>query len=288
MGCDNSNLHRAKAAQDDEFYTMLEDIEKELDHYKGNFINKTIYCNCDDYQVSNFFRYFGENFENFHLKKLIATCYKGGTGRAVKAVMTDKNTVDVTELTGDGSFDSPECIELLKEADLIVTNPPFSIIRRLFDIFLEYDKKFIIVGPTTAVQNKVLLPLMQSGKLQVGINYIKDFINHGQIKKVGAVWYATVPNDVPRKNLNLIKEYYPIRYPKYDNYDAIECNDSNAIPRDYYDVMGVPISYMKFHNPEQFEILGISDNIQVNGKELFVRLFIRRKHRDEDQEISLW
>lgn len=288
MGCDNSNLHRAKEKRDDEFYTLMEDIEKELEHYKGQFLDKIIYCNCDDYQVSNFFKYFGENFERFHLKKLIATCYKGGTGRAVKAIMTDPYTISVNPLSGDGSFDSPECIELLEEADIIVTNPPFSQIIKLFDIFLEHNKKFIIIGPTTAIQNKKLLPLFQAGELQIGINYVKDFINNNNIKKVGAVWYTTVPNDVPKRRIKLIKEYYPIRYPKYDNYDAIECNDSNAIPKDYYDMIGVPLSYSKFHNPDQFEILGISDNVRLNGKELFVRIFIRRKNREEERELPLW
>lgn len=287
MGCDNSNLHRAKAVQDDEFYTMLEDIEKELEHYKGNFINKTIYCNCDDYQVSNFFKFFGENFERFHLKKLIATCYKGGTGRAVKAIMTDPSKVSVNELTGDGSFDSPECLELLKEADIVVTNPPFSIIRNLFDILIKNDKKFILIGPTTAIYHKVLLPKFQSGELQIGINYVKNFINHGQLKLVGAVWYTTVPNDIPKRKLILEKEYTPYRYPKYDNYDAIECNDSNKIPKFYYGVIGVPLSYSKFHNPDEFEILGISDSLQLNGKEVFARIFIRRKTVDEP-EPSLW
>lgn len=124
MGCDNSNLHRAKLAKDDEFYTQLDDIYKELDHYKQNFIGKVIYCNCDDPNVSNFFKYFSENFENFKLKKLIATCYKGGTGRAVKAIQTPYET-KITPLEGDGSFDSPECLEYFEEADLIVTNPPF-------------------------------------------------------------------------------------------------------------------------------------------------------------------
>lgn len=129
--------------------------------------------------------------------------------------------------------------------------------------------------------------MMQTGEFQVGVNYIKDFIHNGHIKKVGAVWYSNVPNDVPKKDMILQKEYYPIRYPKYDNYDAIEVSKSEDIPRDYEGVMGVPISYMKFHNPETFEILGISDNIQLNGKELFVRLFIKRK-KPVEKETPLW
>ena len=202
--------------------------------------------------------------------------------------MSDPYKVNVTDLEGDGSFDSPECVELLKEADIIVTNPPFSIIRKLFDLLIDYKKKFIIIGPTTAPQYKRLMGMLQSGEFQCGVNYVKDFINRGQLKKVAAVWYTNVENDVPKKKLRLTKEYYPHRYPHYDNYDAIEVSDSLNIPMDYFGVMGVPVSYLKFHNPEQFDIVGYGDSCTINGKEIFMRFFIKRKYNDNIPEPSLW
>ena len=243
----NKNLNKAKEAKKDEFYTQLEDINNELRHYREHFRGKTVLCNCDDPRVSNFFTYFAYNFEFLGLKKLITTCYKNqnidlfSQNKCEQAVYLvyegDKNgdhipnaeEIGVKPLKGDGDFRSKECIELLKEADIVVTNPPFSLFREYVAQLMEYGKKFLIIGHQNAIKYKEIFPLIKENKLWLG--YGEDII--------------------------LYKHYTPEEYPKYENLDAINVNRTEDIPCDYDGLMGVPITFMDKYNPEQFEIIGV-------------------------------
>jgi hypothetical protein len=310
------NLNNAKKAKNDEFYTQLTDIEKECYHYREHFRNKVIYCNCDDARESNFFKYFAMNFEFFGLKKLITTGFKAD-GKGVCLVYEgDKNgnriaddcEIQVTELQGNGDFRSDECIELLKQADIVVTNPPFSLFREYVAQLVEYDKKFLIIGNMNAVTFKEIFPLIKDNKMWLGVNEkggsrkgnSLSFINNGEVKDVSSWWYTNMDNKRRNEELILYKQYSIDDYPKYDNYDAIECGRSREIPCDYDKVIGVPISFLMFHNPSQFEIIGCcepaisldelknkenfkeykSRQIFVNGvlcQKTYHRILIRRK-----------
>ena len=308
----NSNLHAAKVAKNDEFYTMLTDIEKEMSHYKDFFKGKVVYCNCDDARESNFFKYFSKNFEFLGLKKLITTGYKPEGKGVVLIYEGDKNgnrkvddaEVVVKELNGSGDFRSDECIEFLKEADVVVTNPPFSLFREYVKQLMDYGKKFLIIGNQNAITYKEIFPYIKNNELWLGVsmnganrwfyapdNYevkenaagykVEDgrkmfFVN-------GVVWFTNISNEKRNTKLDLFKRYSN-EYPKYDNYDAIEVSRVENIPMDYDGIMGVPISFLHKYNPEQFEIVGneYSENIErgrvyINGKRMYSRILIRRK-----------
>ena len=288
----SANLAAARAAKEDEFYTQLSDVERELMHYKKHFKDKVVYCNCDDPRVSGFVHYFSHNFEVLGLKALLATCYKNtqpnlfsdhDSDRAVKleyqgdsngSGRPDPSEFDVELLEGDGDFRSRESIELLKRADIVVTNPPFSLYRQFIPKMIEHDKKFVLIGPQNAITTKEIFPLIMSGKVWWGVNSgamkfrvpsdkekdgLEVDFEGNKFQSFGNIcWYTNL--DLPRRHEELIlyKSYSPDEYPKYDNYDAIEVSKISEIPFDYFGVMGVPISFLDKHNPDQFEILGIA------------------------------
>ena len=287
----NANLIRAKAAGKDEFYTQLSDIENELRHYKEHFKDKVIYCNCDDPRVSNFFKFFSLNFERLRLKKLITTCYKSqemdlfsrhDVERAIMLEyhgdqdgnhMPDPHEINVIPLQGDGNFQSAECIELLKQADIVCTNPPFSLFRKYVAQLTEYDKKFLIIGRQDQITYQDVFPLIKENEMWPGVEsgareyqvpkHYEDKINRidnegNRFVKMGnACWYTNLEHGRRHEDLTLYKKYSPEEYPKYENYDAIEVGKVSEIPRDYEGVMGVPITFLNKHNPEQFEIMGL-------------------------------
>ena len=285
----------AKREKNDEFYTQFEDIEKELIYYKKQFKDKVIYCNCDNPHESNFFKYFIENFNDLGIKKLIATNYKSQyIPVAYKAEIVEvKNTDKVfenpknklTTLKGDGDFRSDECIELLKVADIVVTNPPFSLFREYVAQLMEYKKKFLIIGNKNALTYKEIFPLIKENKIWIGFNSPNEFIRpNGTItKNVAGLtrWFTNLEVSKRHENLTLYKKYNPEEYPKYDNYDAIEVSKVAEIPYDYEGAMGVPITFIDKYNPEQFEIIKFrkgNDNkdLSVNGKCPYFRIIIRR------------
>ncbi|MBQ6046900.1 MAG: adenine-specific methyltransferase EcoRI family protein [Bacteroidales bacterium] len=318
----NKNLNAAKTAKKDEFYTQLVDIENELRHYKDHFKGKTVLCNCDDPRVSNFFHYFSYNFEQLGLKRLITTCYKNqdrdlfsqhDSERAIWLEYNgDKNgnrvpdpeEIGINYLQGDGDFRSPECIELLKQADIVVTNPPFSLFREYVAQLIEYDKKFIIIGHQNNISYKEIFPLIKNNKIWLGYGFkggAGHFISNyedvatasdhkvGMIRVSGVTWFTNL--EIPKRNEELIlyKRYSPEEYPKYDNYDAINVNKTSDIPIDYDGVMGVPITFLDKYNPEQFEIIGLDRYVEDNpkyghrftigNKETYARILIRRRER---------
>ena len=295
------NIDKAKEAKKDEFYTQLEDINNELKHYREHFRGKTVLCNCDDPRISNFFTYFAYIFEFLGLKKLMTTCYKNQnmdlfsqneSEQAVYLVYEgDKNgdhiptadEIGVHPLKGDGDFRSQECIELLKEADIVVTNPPFSLFREYLAQLIEYDKKFLILGNQNAITYKEIFPLIQNNKMWLGSalsyaafkvpNYYEEKStrfwvdeNGQKWRSMGNIcWFTNLDIKKRHENLILYKNYSQELYPHYINYDAIEVSKTDFIPADYDGIMGVPITFMDKYNPEQFEIIGIG-----NGGELGV------------------
>lgn len=287
----NKNLNKAKTNKKDEFYTQLSDIERELKYYKQHFKDKVVYCNCDDPRVSNFFHFFSYNFEKLGLKKLIATCYKNqdmdlfsqnNSEQAIYLEYTgDKNgnnipdpkEIGIKKLKGDGDFRSKECIELLKQADIVVTNPPFSLFREYVAQLIEYDKKFIIVGHQNAIKYKEIFPLIRDNKLWLGYGFkggAGHFINEhyedyatatdrkeGMIRVSGVHWFTNLEINKRHEDLILYKKYTPEEYSKYENFDAINVDVTKDIPMDYEGFMGVPITFMDKYNPDQFEIIGV-------------------------------
>ena len=266
---DNKNLHKAKKEKSDEFYTMLSDIEAELQHYEHHFKDKVIYCNCDNPEWSNFWKYFKDNFERLGLKRLIATYYDNDNQVYRTDLINDtKNELNRFPLKGNGDFRSQECIDILKTADIVVTNPPFSLFREYVGQLMEYGKKFLIIGSQNAIVYKNFFPYIKDNKIWMGYNNVKQFIDEKKlIKKFGNIcWYTNLEIKKRNKPIDLVKKYNSIDYPKYDNYDAININKIKDIPCDYYDVMGVPISLLEKYAPEQFEIVGIAaGNTKVNG-----------------------
>ena len=300
----NKNLHAAKRNKNDEFYTQITDIEKELRHYKKHFENKTVLCNCDDPCISNFISYFCYNFEHLGLKKLITACYKNQEidlfsthykeGAIYLEYEGDKNgskipnieEIGVKELNGDGDFRSQECIELLKQSDIVVTNPPFSLFREYLAQLIEYEKKFLIIGSMNAVTYKEVFPLIQNNEIWLGNNSVKEFMTpDGRIKKFGNIlWYTNLPHEKRNEKLIIFKTYEGNEkvYHKYDNYDAIEVSKVVDIPKDYDGVMGVPITFLDKYNPEQFEIVRFrkgndEKDLAINGKTPYFRILIKRK-----------
>ena len=280
----NTNLKTAKKNKNDEFYTLMEDIEKEMRYYKDFFKDKIVYCNCDDARDSNFFKYFSLNFEFLGLKKLITTGYKVDGKGVVLVYEGDKNgnrkvdneEIIVNELNGDGDFRSEECIEYLKQADVVVTNPPFSLFRQYVKQLMDYNKKFIIIGNQNAITYKEIFPYIKDNQLWLGMNFVKAFEKpNGDIQKFGNIsWFTNVPYVYDRKPLILTKSYYdnPSAYPKYENFDAINVDKVADIPMDYDGVMGVPITFLYNYCPSQFTIIDgcncylIFDTFNVNEK----------------------
>ena len=266
----NSNLHRAKKARNDEFYTQLSDIENELAHYREHFKDKVIYCNCDDPTQSNFVKYFQINFDTLNLKRLIATGYRKNC-RGLKLVY-DSNSKDaeVEELEGDGDFRSPECVKLLDEADIVVTNPMFSLFREYVAQLVGHGKKFLILGNFNGVTFKEIFPLIKNNKLWLGCgqtsatwfqvpedteNQFAKYVDGKKMVPVKACWYTNLDHGKRHEFLTLTEKYDPAKYPKYDNYDAINVDKVKDIPKDWDGVMGVPITFLDKYNPEQFEIV---------------------------------
>ena len=311
---ENKNLHNAKVAKDDEFYTLIEDIENECEKYKAQFEDKIIYCNCDDPIQSNFFKYFANSFKRLKLKKLICTCYDKGMSqkqdlwwntyendlgitvspkRAYKIVIDEaidynndgafnwddvasliKNDIEtnsfkyVSYLNEDGDFRSAECVELLKEADIIVTNPPFSLFREFIALLEKYNKKYLIIGNKNAITYKETFALIKANKLWFGYNNVSTFVKpDGTEKKFGNIgWFTNLDTYIRHTELDLYKKYNEADYPKYDNYDAINVDRVADIPCDYFGVMGVPITFLDKYNPEQFDIVSFRKG--EDGKDL--------------------
>ena len=289
--------------KNDEFYTQLTDIENELKYYRQHFKNKVVYCNCDDARESNFFKFFSLNFEFLGLKKLISTGYKENGKGVVLIYEGDKNgnrmpdleEIEIKELQGNGDFRSKECIEYLKQADIVVTNPPFSLFREYVAQLMEYNKQFLIIGSQNAITYKEIFPLIKDNKLWLGVNLVKEFIQpNGEIKKFGNIcWFTNLINKKRNYPLDLYMKYSKDYYPKYDNYDAIEVSKVCEIPMDYEGVMGVPITFLDKYNPNQFEIVGWSrhndmnmdggywlggkNDATINGKDVYRRILIRHK-----------
>ena len=258
----NGNLHKAKVNKNDEFYTQLTDIEKELMHYKEHFKDKIVYCNCDDPEWSNFWKYFHLNFAHLGLKKLIATFYHiGASVYKMEYTGGDDNNISAgvkIPLTGNGEFRSEECIETLKESDIVVGNPPFSLARPFVEQLVTYNKKFLIIGDLNWITYKEIFPLIKNNEIWLGFNYVKEFTQpDGTIKKFGnKLWFTNLDHSKRHEKLPLWKNYTPKEYPKYDNYDAINVDKVTDIPCDYCDLIGVPITFMNSYCPEQFEIVG--------------------------------
>ncbi len=308
----HKNLHTAKQQKLDEFYTQLVDIENELKHYKDQFRGKVIFCNCDDPKESNFVKYFSMNFEYLGLKKLIATHYKEAnlftqespykleyTGDKNGNRMPDPSEF-MTEMISDGDFRSNECIKLLKEADIIVTNPPFSMFREYVAQLIEYDKKFLIIGNTNALTYKEIFRLIKENKLRtgytnfnVGMFFIvpNDWEKFHHIDESGkkivrvstSCWFTNLEVEKHKQDLTLYKKYTPEEYPKYENYDAINIDVVAEMPKDYDGAMGVPITFIDKYNPEQFEIIGLG--ISNSGIEIGVKPY-KEEHKKYRKEIQ--
>lgn len=326
----NRSLHAAKATKQDEFYTQLSDIEKELRHYTKHFKNKRVLCNCDDPKVSNFFHYFSHNFEKLKLKKLITTCYRNCDadlfskhtdergiyleydGDKSGNRVPDPDEIGIHKLKGDGDFRSEECIKLLKQADIVVTNPPFSLFREYVEQLIEYKKKFLIIGSLSALTYRDTFKLIRDNQLWLGYGfangnayfgtpYAREFANGVYDAKTGLVkfrnvaWFTNMDIDKRHERLVLYQHFEGNEgaYEEYDNYDAINVDRTKDIPDDYDGVMGVPISFLDKHSLDQFEIVGlIAGNIKglagipsasgkdgpyINGKLRYGRILIRRK-----------
>ena len=316
MMTDNTNLNKANKVKNDEFYTLLYDIEKELVHYTDYFADKIVYCNCDDPNFSNFYLYFTENFEKLKLKKFITTCYKTRQqdlfGKVViaPAVCTITHSIGKTErynLQGDGDFRSAECQEILKQADIIVTNPPFSLFRDYMAQLVKFEKKFLIIGNLNAVTYVNVFPLFRDSKMRCGYTSgSKQFIcgrNDNTViadksMTTNVCWYTNLNLDREMNtHINCTKKYNAKDYPQYTNYNAIEVSKLADIPIDYDGVMGVPVSFIPMYNPDQFVLLGhdhdrkrdMADEVLtgkrlinagrtcINGQEMFARIFIKHK-----------
>ena len=288
----NRNLYKAHKVKNDEFYTQMSDIDNELQHYKDIFAGKTIYCNCDNPTKSNFVKWFYRRFNILHLKRLIVTAYnKDGFGLYwdtdfskvdIKTIyINDWIENDVRYLSGNGDFRSDECIELLKQADIVVTNPPFSLFREFVKVLMDNNKDFIILGNMNAITYKEVLPYIKDNRIGLGyLNRIKSFITpDGVEQKFGNIfWYTTLPIDKHNDELVLFRKYTPDEYQKYDNYDAINVDKTCDIPYDYDGKIGVPISFIEKYNPNQFDIIDQLRPI-VNGVLKYQRIIIKNKYK---------
>lgn len=309
-GATNTNLHNAKRVKNDEFYTRFEDIEAEVMKYRKQFRDKVVYLPCDDpaEKKSEFWSFFVANFESFGLKKLIATHYEEN-GQAYKIWIDRDNDLNgdgwiddgdaiQEDLMGNGDFRSPECIEILKECDIVCTNPPFSLFREFVNAIMTHGKQCLIIGNQNAFTYAEIFELIKNNRLWTGYNMVKEFNQpDGSIKKFGNVcWFTNMKTSKRDEEQVLTKTYNPIDYPTYENYNAIEVGKVVNIPKDYDGVMGVPITFIDKYNPNQFIIIGhthSSDNSPeveeirtdsnhrhggfINGKEKYMRILIRRK-----------
>lgn len=333
----NKNLQNAKASKNDEFYTRLEDIEQELYHYRNHFKGKTVYLNCDNPYRSDFFKYFTLNFDFLGLKKLICTNYSSDdlvdnegnriNEKAYKAVVTqikdftgdgritfddvlkslEDGVNEITELDGDGDFRSEECIDLLKESDIVVTNPPFSLFREYIGKLMEYEKKFIVWANNNAITYKEIFPLIKENEVWLGYTANKTLqfrlADHYKkwdeklTEKHNDGWkYGKVPAisvftnlDIPKRHipLTLAKRYKPEEYPKYDNYDAIEVSKVAHIPYNYEGVMGVPITFLTNYSPEQFEIIGLApERLSKEQSSLRIKYYTDALQHKKDGSIT--
>ena len=330
----NAGLAKANKAKKDEFYTQLSDIEAELKHYKKHFRGKTVFCNCDDPYESNFFKYFAMNFNYLGLKKLIATCYDSSpiVGEQLSLFpdkrpymiqiteVTDENNDGAVDLTDveyllknrkniirklkDGDFRSDECVEILNEADIVVTNPPFSLFRDFVALLEKYQKQYLIIGNVNAITYKEIFPLIKDNKLWMGYSihsgdrefrvpddypleaasYRVDENGRKYIRVKGVRWYTNMDYPERHTDIDLYKSYTPEKYPHYDNYNAINVDVTAEIPEDYYGIMGVPITFLDKYSPDQFEIIGNEYDLKIekgrgyiNGKRMYSRIFIRRR-----------
>ena len=330
----NLSLHAAHRAKKDEFYTQLSDIENELRHYRRHFAGKVVYCNCDDPRVSNFFHYFSFNFERLGLSKLITTCYKNqhaelfsqhDSERAIWLEYTgdkdgnrvpDAHEIGIHPLAGDGDFRSSECVELLRQADIVVTNPPFSLFREYVAQLVRFNKQFLIIGSMNAITYKQIFPLIRDNRMWYGPSISSgdrefgvpshypltaassrvDEAGNRFVRVKGVRWFTNLDHRKRHEELILYKRYSPEDYPKYDNYDAINVNKTAEIPCDHEGIMGVPISFLDKYNPGQFEILGATESEgkglsgelwdprskvaqpMIGGKRIYKRLFIRHRN----------
>lgn len=291
MNAKNTNLHKAKKEANDEFYTQYDDIAKEIEHYKEHLKGKVVYCNCDIPYFSNFHKYFLDNFKELQLKKLIATGYvKNGNGKC--SIYDGEKSTDY-DLLGDGDFRGDECVDMLQKADVIITNPPFSLFREFIKVVVDNRKDFIVVGNKNATTYKDVFPMFMSNTVFIGATIPNDFITPlGETKKINGLsrWFTSF-NVRNNEYLHLTKEYFSLGYPKYDNYNAINVDKVKDIPKDYDSVMGVPITLLDKYNPNQFEIIGcsydygrpiswdknIDMSVSVNGENIYKRLLIKRK-----------
>ena len=347
----NKNLNAAKTAKKDEFYTQLVDIERELQHYWQHFRGKTVLCNCDDPYESNFFKYFALRFNQLGLKKLICTCYNGSPVQGnelllrfepweneVKKLAYKVEITEVKDMNGDGAVDlsdvcyllqndnnvlatlqtgdfrDPECIELLKEADIVVTNPPFSLFREYIGQLMEYGKKFLIIGSQNNITYKEIFPLLMTNKVWLGYKsgdmafkvpedyepretrYWQDETGQKWRSLGNICWFTNLDHNKRHEMLDLVCRYSSDEYPNYDNYNAINVNRVDDIPCDYDGVMGVPITFLDKYSPDQFDILNANDYRKndsipikphglikdkdgaINGKPTYARILIRNKH----------
>ena len=331
----NTGLRKAAKAKRDEFYTQLTDIENELRHYKPHFKGRTVYCNCDDPRVSNFFHYFSHNFAHLGLKRLITTCYKNqqpdifSQHDCERAIMLEcdgfrdgdvtprAEDIGIKELDGDGDFRSQECIDILKQADIVVTNPPFSLFRKYVAQLMEHGKGFLVIGNMNATIYKEIFPLIKDNRMWLGPSItggdrkfgVPDHYplsaatsgidENGQrfVRVKGVRWFTNLDHDKRHEELILYKDYTREDYPKYDNYDAINVDKTAEIPMDYAGAMGVPLTFLDKHNPDQFEVLGIMNTGEenrgiryegtphgrplVNGVEKYIRILIRNRKPEE-------
>ena len=297
-GCDNSNLRSAKREKNDEFYTRYEDIEAEVMKYRKQFRGKIVYLPCDDpaEKKSEFWSFFVNNFDSFGLKKLIATHYDEN-GQAYKIWIEEDTTGDgyiddgdalQEDLQGNGDFRSPECVEILKECDIVCTNPPFSLFREFVDLIITYKKQFLIIGNQNAFTYKEIFQLIRTNQIWTGYNMVHKFYQPDQsIKEFGNVcWFTNMLTSKRNEPLILTKNYNPTDYPKYDNYDAIEVSRVVDIPKDYDGVIGIPTTFIDKYNPEQFEILNCSafsdpeffgcGALYVNSRKTYARVLAKR------------
>lgn len=316
----NKLLQKAKKSKSDEFYTQLCDIESELEHYKTHFKDKVVFCNCDDPRISNFFKYFSSNFEELGLKKVITSCYREQSEDLFNQMSSERgffyeyqNTPDqksrlksiqVMPFKGDGDFRSAESIELLKQADIIVTNPPFSLFREYVEQLVFHKKKFLIIGNVNAITYKEIFKLIKENMAWLGINLgrgVSGFIVpehyelYGTEARIDAsgnrivspnncLWLTNLDTFKRHEDIQLVKRYYgnENEYPKYDNYNGINVNKTKDIPLDYEGVMGVPITFLHKFNPDQFEIIkfrkGDDDkDLSINGKCPYFRILVKNK-----------
>lgn len=300
---DNSNLTRAKAVGDDEFYTRMADIEAEVSLHAAFFRGKVVYCNCDDPRISNFFHYFKDNFKRYGLKKLITTHYKCQTTNLLslddvreKPIKTETDADGTVRyvMDGNGDFRSWECQDLLAQADVVVTNPPFSLFRAHVRQTRRAGKKFLLVGPISAGAYSEVFPYMMTGETHLG--YTPPRFNmffdrpDGRLSHIAAGWYTNIElTSWDHRWLDMTEKYTPEKYPRYDNVNAIEVRSITEVPMDYPGVMGVPINFFGCYNPSQFEIiasggLGIDPtneygkNPILRGKNVYRRILIRNRH----------